>query len=90
MLVPSFREAKTWESIGAKIINDDISFELEKVKSSKGNFVVLANRYDGIDLGGDTCNVLIIHEHPKYKYHKKQIFRKHITYNKFTFNCSNN
>jgi hypothetical protein len=70
VLVPSFREARSWESIGARIINENIELELEKLKKSKANFIVLANRYDGIDLGGDACNVLIIHEHPKYKFLK--------------------
>ena len=70
VLVPSFREAKNWESLGARIINENIEQELEKLKKSKSNFIVLANRYDGIDLGGDACNVLIIHEHPKYKFLK--------------------
>jgi len=68
VLVPSFREAKAWESIGAKIISENIEDEIKKLKDSKGNFIVLANRYDGIDLGGEACNVLIIHEHPKYKF----------------------
>jgi len=70
VLVPSFREAREWESLGARLVNDNIEAELEKLKISKGNFVVLANRYEGIDLGGDSCNVLIIYEHPKYRFLK--------------------
>lgn len=70
VLVPSFHEARAWESIGARLVNENIETELGKLKNSKGNFVVLANRYEGIDLGGDSCNVLIIHEHPKYKFLK--------------------
>ena len=72
VLVPSFREAKVWESIGAKIINENIEAELDVLKKSTGNFIVLANRYDGIDLGGGSCNILIIHEHPKYKFLKNR------------------
>lgn len=70
VLVPSYREASLWEKIGAKKISENIEEEIEKLKHSKGNFIVLANRYDGIDLGGEACNVLIIHEHPKYKFLK--------------------
>lgn len=70
VLVPSYREANIWEKLGAKKISDNIEEEISKLKESKGNFIVLTNRYDGIDLGGDACNVLIIHEHPKYKFIK--------------------
>ena len=74
VLVPSFREAQSWQNIGAKIITENIELEIQKLKKSKGNFIVLANRYDGIDLGGDACNILIIHEHPKYKFIKDRYF----------------
>lgn len=74
VLVPSFREAKLWADIGATIINENIEEEISKLKNSKGNFVVLANRYDGIDLGGDACNVLIIYEHPKYKFIRNRYY----------------
>ncbi|WDF63175.1 DEAD/DEAH box helicase [Flavobacterium sp. KACC 22763] len=74
VLVPSYREARLWEDIGATIINENIENEIDNLKNSKGNFVVLANRYDGIDLGGDSCNVLIIHEHPKYKFIKDRYY----------------
>lgn len=74
VLVPSYREAQLWENIGATVINENIEDEIDKLKNSKGNFVVLANRYDGIDLGGNACNVLIIHEHPKYKFIKDSYY----------------
>ncbi|AEW87103.1 dead-like helicase [Flavobacterium columnare ATCC 49512] len=74
VLVPSFREAKMWNEIGARIINEDIENEINNLKNSKGNFVVIANRYDGIDLGGDACNVLIIYEHPNYKFIKDRYY----------------
>jgi len=74
VLVPSFREARFWENIGATVINENIEEEISNLKNSKGNFVVLANRYDGIDLGGNACNVLIIHEHPKYKFIKDNYY----------------
>jgi hypothetical protein len=72
VLVPSFSEANVWQAIGAKIITENIEYELDLLKKSTGNFIVLANRYDGIDLGGGACNVLIIHEHPKYKFLKNR------------------
>lgn len=74
VLVPSFRDARNWESLGAKIISENIVEELDYLKRTKGNFIVIANRYDGIDLGGDACNVLIIYEHPNYKFIKDKYY----------------
>lgn len=74
VLVPSYREANEWEKLGAKKITENIEYEIDKLKTSKGNFIVLANRYEGIDLGGDACNILIIHEHPKYKFLKDKYY----------------
>ncbi|MDO3423987.1 DEAD/DEAH box helicase family protein [Chryseobacterium sp. APV1] len=74
VLVPSYRDARSWESLGAKIIIENIVEELDCLKRTKGNFIVIANRYDGIDLGGDACNVLIIYEHPNYKFIKDKYY----------------
>lgn len=74
VLVPSYRDARSWESLGAKIISENIVEELDCLKRTKGNFIVIANRYDGIDLGGDACNVLIIYEHPNYKFIKDKYY----------------
>jgi len=74
VLVPTYRDAEIWEKLGAKIISNDIETEIRTLKKSKGNFIVLANRYDGIDLGGDTCNVLIVYEHPRYKFIKDEFY----------------
>lgn len=74
VLVPSYRDAEQWEQLGAKIVRNNIVEELENLKKSKGNFIVIANRYDGIDLGGDACNVLIIYEHPNYKFIKDKYY----------------
>ena len=58
--------AKKWEILGAKIINDDIDNEINNLKSEeKGNFCVIVNRYDGIDLNGKSCNFLVIDGLPK-------------------------
>lgn len=74
VLVPSYRDAEGWEQLGAKIVSDNIVQELENLKHTKGNFIVIINRYDGIDLGGDACNVLIIYEHPNYKFTKDKYY----------------
>jgi len=58
--------AKKWETLGAKIINDDIDNKINNLRSKeKGNFYVIVNRYDGIDLNGKSCNFLVIDGLPK-------------------------
>ncbi|MEM6719182.1 MAG: DEAD/DEAH box helicase family protein [Bacteroidota bacterium] len=73
VLVPNTRTAKEWESLGAEIAQkDNIDNTIEKLKTSKGNLIVFVNRYEGIDLSGDSCNVLVIHNHPKFKFIKDE------------------
>jgi replicative superfamily II helicase len=65
-LVPSFAKTKDWESYGAVIAKkENVSDVIDDLK--KGNYeqtVVLANRYDGIDLPDDTCRILIFDGKP--------------------------
>ena len=74
VLVPSFKEADLWEQLGAKVLKENIEEELERVKNTKKNFVVVVNRYEGIDLGGKACNILIIDNVPKYKFIKERYY----------------
>lgn len=69
VLVPSYRIANQWQKIGAEVADKDcIDDVIEKLRASKGNFVVFVNRYEGIDLSGSSCNVLVIHDHPKFNF----------------------
>lgn len=68
VIVPSYSDADLWATFGAKKIVENVELELENLKNSKGNFIVITNRYDGIDLSGDACNVLILYNHPNYKF----------------------
>jgi replicative superfamily II helicase len=65
-LVPSFNRAKDWEAYGALVAKKEtVSLVIDGLK--KGDFektVVLANRYDGIDLPDDSCRVLIFDSKP--------------------------
>lgn len=65
-LVPSFFRAKAWEPYGGIVATTDtVSTVLDDLR--KGQFektVVLANRYDGIDLPDDTCRILIFDSRP--------------------------
>lgn len=68
VLVPSSEKAQIWYDYGAKNLNDDneISTNIEKLKLSKGGLYVLVNRYDGIDLHGEMCRLLVIDGYPRF------------------------
>ncbi len=65
-IVPSFPKTKDWEAYGAVVAKKEtvssIIDELRKGQYAKP--VVLANRYDGIDLPDDTCRILIFDGKP--------------------------
>lgn len=65
VLAPTYKQAKKWENYGAKVIQNDIDDEIENLNNTQGNFVVFVNRYDGIDLSGDSCHFLVIDGIPK-------------------------
>jgi hypothetical protein len=67
VLTPSWERANKWKEVGAEIIdNDSIKTDISKLKSQKGLFYVLVNRYDGVDLNGDMCRVLILDGYPSF------------------------
>jgi replicative superfamily II helicase len=67
VLTPSSNRATKWEDFGAEIIeNDNINEEIAKLRTEKGLFYVLVNRYDGVDLNGDMCRVLILDGYPSF------------------------
>jgi len=65
-LVPSFQRTKDWEAYGTVVANkDNLSDIIDMLR--KNNYektIVLANRYDGIDLPDDTCRILIFDGKP--------------------------
>jgi hypothetical protein len=67
VLVPSERAARPWISAGAKLaIGDEVPSAVEGLRSrAKGSFLVLAQRYDGIDLPDDACRVLVLDGLPR-------------------------
>lgn len=62
VLVPSFHRAKFWDPEGFHTAErDNIDRVVETLKSGKHiGMVILVNRYDGIDLPGDACRMLVI------------------------------
>ncbi|MGC9933808.1 DEAD/DEAH box helicase [Priestia aryabhattai] len=68
-LVPSFNSTKDWEQYGATIARrETIVNEIERLKDK--NFektLVIANRYDGIDLPDNSCRVLVFDSRPYFE-----------------------
>ena len=62
ILVPSFSRAKFWDEGGLRTATkDNIDQIVEVLKSGKHvGKVIFVNRYDGIDLPGDACRMLVI------------------------------
>jgi replicative superfamily II helicase len=65
-LVPSFNNSKDWEKYGARVATTKtIRDEIERLKTvSCDTTLVIANRYDGIDLPDDVCRILILDSRP--------------------------
>ncbi len=65
-LVPSFPKTKDWEAYGSLIAKkENVSELIDAFRKGKyEKTVVLANRYDGIDLPDDTCRILIFDGKP--------------------------
>ena len=66
VLAPSFARTKDWEQYGAKVARSEsvrsVIDELRKGQHQAA--VVLANRYDGVDLPDDACRILIFDGRP--------------------------
>lgn len=67
-LTPGFKNTKDWEKYGATVAKEStIISEVEKLKSSKfKKTLVIANRYDGIDLPDHSCRILVIDSAPYF------------------------
>lgn len=65
-LAPGFAWTKDWEAYGALIANkDSVAEAIDRLRKEQyDKAVVLANRYDGIDLPDDTCRILIFDGKP--------------------------
>ena len=68
IIVPSSEKAKPWLRLGAVNLNEDSNIEdnIEKLKTKKGGLYILINRYDGIDLKGDMCRLLVVDGYPRF------------------------
>ena len=65
ILVPSYRREKVWKDVLTKQAEDDVTEKIEKFKQSNSpDKLLLVSRYDGVDLPGDTCRVMVIDDLP--------------------------
>ena len=72
VLVPSGDKSVPWVKIGANNLSEgDVNANIENLKRVKGSLSVLINRYDGIDLHGDMCRILIIDGYPGFTSYKE-------------------
>lgn len=69
VIAPSSKKAALWEEYADRILtSENIEEGIQELHSNpKAGLTVLVNRYDGIDLPGDACRVLVIDGMPVYK-----------------------
>ncbi|WP_369977207.1 DEAD/DEAH box helicase [Xanthomonas bundabergensis] len=62
ILVPSYHVAKFWQGLGATLPDkNNVGTAVNRLReTSKGNFFVFVQRYDGIDLPDSACRLLVI------------------------------
>lgn len=61
VIVPSTYRSEYWRGVADLILNSaDLSEGVKRLKSGHVGLVVLVNKYDGIDLPGEACSVLVI------------------------------
>jgi replicative superfamily II helicase len=65
-LTPSIKDAEYWTSLGSqKVDSSNIDSVIKGLKEGYyENTIVIANRYDGIDLPDDSCRILILDSKP--------------------------
>ena len=70
VLTPSFEKSKKYETMGCVVANapgnDMFAIIKDFKRNYKNNSLVLANRYDGVDLPDNSCRVLIVDGVPYY------------------------
>ena len=65
VLVPSYARAKKWSDVVAAPPRESASEAIEEFKQAKGaQKLLLTARYDGVDLPGDMCRVVVIDDLP--------------------------
>lgn len=66
VIVPSAPAAEHWKAAANQVlIGESVVDGVEKLRKGHVGLTVLVNRYDGIDLPGDACRVLVIADLPE-------------------------
>jgi hypothetical protein len=66
VIVPSRRAADRWSDISDQTLTaHNLTQGVERLRQKVGGVTVLVNKYDGIDLPGDACRVLVIYDLPE-------------------------
>ena len=66
VIVPSKLATEDWKDDADQVlVGDGVVDGIEKLRKSHVGLTVLVNRYDGIDLPGDACRVLVIVDLPE-------------------------
>jgi len=66
VIVPSVLAAADWESDADQVLlGDNVVDGVERLRKGHVGLTVLINRYDGIDLPGDACRILVISDLPE-------------------------
>ncbi|WP_108683608.1 DEAD/DEAH box helicase family protein [Methyloceanibacter sp. wino2] len=61
VIVPSGRRAKYWKDVAAQVLDsNNIATGVEKMRAGHVGLTVLINKYDGIDLPDQSCEVLVL------------------------------
>jgi hypothetical protein len=61
VIVPSKQRAEFWKDVADSILDkDNIHDGVDRLKAEHVGLTVLINKYDGIDLPGDACKLLVI------------------------------
>ena len=65
ILVPTFFRAEKWNSVATRPFREDVPKAVSAFREAAApEKMILAARYDGIDLPGDTCRVMVIDDLP--------------------------
>lgn len=62
VIVPSARRASYWQPFAKVVLDkDSLAWGVDQLRNDPAfGLVVLVNRYDGVDLPGDACHVLVV------------------------------
>jgi hypothetical protein len=63
VIVPSKERSKFWADVvtpGLVLTAENLHDGIKRLRTTTGNLAVLVNKYDGVDLPGDACRILVV------------------------------